>query len=153
ILKEMQSLYARSVYNLLIAQHNRGAIELVSTNAQKLQSIKADTNEIKLRQFMAQHFELSVYFIKGEYDKLRNLVESIEKNLQKWSHEINKDEVVVFNYQLACFYIISGDNNKAFHYLNKVLHASNAETEFPVDIYCFAHLLKAIMHFEMMNMN
>ena len=150
---EMQGFYARSVYNLLVAQVKKGNTGEMSGNLEKIKRLKAQTDEVKLWQFTAINFELSVLFSRREFDKVMVLAAEAETKFRLLRDKINYDVAAVFNYQLARIFVLNGQYSKALSYLNRILNASKTETEFPEDIYCFSHLLRIIIHFELGNIN
>lgn len=148
---DRQGFYARSVYNLLLAHNTTGRNEKIEFNLQKIKTLKARSDEVRLRQFTAINFELSILFSNREFEKLMNIISEAEARFRTLGNKINHDDATVFSYQLARIFIINGQYSKALVYLNRLLNASKTETEFPEDIYCFAHLLRIIVHYELGN--
>jgi hypothetical protein len=86
---------------------------------------------------------------QGEFEKALELVPAIETNLAEFDDKINKEKLLLFNYNLAYSYFGVGDYRKALKYINVLLNDN--EKQLRQDIYSFSRIFNLVIHFELNN--
>jgi hypothetical protein len=103
--------------------------------------VKIFTNSYNLEIKLAQ--------IQGDFEKAVNIIPIIEEKNAKYGEMINKEQVVLFNYNKAYSYFAVDEHKKALSYLNHVLNDN--EQNLRQDIYGFARVFNLILHYELEN--
>lgn len=89
-------------------------------------------------------------FMLGAFTEGLSLVPEIEAGLKTYELQLDRHQILVFYYKLACLYFGSGDNEKAIDYLHKIIHW---RVDLRTDLQCYARLLHLIAHYELGNHN
>src|SRR5260221_4413888 len=92
--------------------------------------------------------KINLFFLEGRFTEGLKLVPYIEDKLKEYELYLDRHRVLVFYYKIACLYFGSGHNEKAIHYLNKII---NQRTNLRTDLQCYARLLHLIAHYELGN--
>jgi hypothetical protein len=92
--------------------------------------------------------KINLFFLEGRFTEGLKLVPYIEEKLKEYELYLDRHRVLVFYYKIACLYFGSGHNEKAIHYLNKII---NQRTNLRTDLQCYARLLHLIAHYELGN--
>jgi len=92
--------------------------------------------------------KINLHFLEGTFSEGSKLVPYIEDKLKEYELYLDRHRVLVFYYKIACLYFGSGHNEKAIHYLNKII---NQKTNLRTDLQCYARLLHLIAHYELGN--
>jgi len=92
--------------------------------------------------------KINLHFLEGTFSEGLKVVHYIEEKLKEYELYLDRHRVLVFYYKIACLYFGSGNNEKAIHYLNKII---NQKTNLRTDIQCYARLLHLIAHYELGN--
>ena len=93
--------------------------------------------------------KLQLFNRQGEFQKSLELVPVIEKYLSDFDEKINKEKLLLFNYNLGYSYFGIGDYRKALKYINVVLNDN--EKQLRQDIYSFSRIFNLVIHFELNN--
>jgi hypothetical protein len=94
--------------------------------------------------------KINKHFLEGTFSDGIVLVPIIEEKLKQYELHLDRHRVLVFYYKIACLYFGSGDNDKAVHYLNKIIQL---KVDLRTDLQCYARLLHLIAHYELGNYN
>jgi hypothetical protein len=101
-------------------------------------------------EVMTENLKLFVYIPTGQFDKALTIAEKVDslyktlpvtKTLQK--------EKQLLHYAFAYIYIGLGDYRQANQHINILLNQSDFDLR--SDLFCFAHILSLIVHYEMGN--
>lgn len=93
--------------------------------------------------------KINLHFLEGNFTRGLQLVPYIEAQLKEFSLYLDRHRVLVFYYKIACLYFGSGDNDRAIHYLGKII---NQKSNLRTDLQCYARLLHLIAHYELGNL-
>ena len=107
--------------------------------------------DIQLMLFtLTNNAELVAYLYSKEYTKaVEVLVPKIIDGIEKFGGKINKEEEILFYYNISRAYFGVADYKKALKYINIVLN--NSETGLRDDVHTFARLVNLIIHYELGN--
>lgn len=109
-----------------------------------------NSTDIEVKIFtQANNLELKMIQLKGDFDKAKNLVDEAADQMQDYGDKINKEQWVLFNYNMAYSYFGAGEYKKALASLNEVLNDN--EQNLRQDIYSFARIFNLILHYELGN--
>jgi len=92
--------------------------------------------------------KINLTFLQGKFSEGITMVPYIEEKLKEYSLYLDRHRVLVFYYKLACLYFGSGDNEKAIHYLGRII---NQKSDLRSDLQCYSRLLHLIAHYELGN--
>lgn len=95
--------------------------------------------------------QLTLYNRKGEFDKTIKLYNEIENQLEKYSSKLNKEKILLFNYNKAYALFGLEDYKSALRFINDILNEN--EKELRQDVYSFARIFNLIIHYELGNYN
>lgn len=90
--------------------------------------------------------KLNLRFMKGEFGNSEELVEKINKKIEKFRGRLDEHHIMVFYYKIACLYFGDGDNKQCIVYLKKIIN--NKSLEMREDLMCFARILNLVAHYE-----
>ena len=90
--------------------------------------------------------KINLYFLEGEFEKGVLLIETIKKNIKKFSGRIDEHHIMIFYYKIACLYFGCEDYENSILYLNKII--SNKALKMREDLLCFTRILNLIAHYE-----
>jgi len=106
-----------------------------------------DINRILVFVYLATA-RINIYFLEGTFSEGLKQVPHIEEKLKEYELYIDRHRILVFYYKIACLYFGAGKNEKAIHYLNKII---NWRVDLRTDLQCYARLLHLIAHYELGN--
>ncbi|HMO33349.1 MAG TPA: hypothetical protein PKE63_10630 [Lacibacter sp.] len=92
--------------------------------------------------------KINLHFLEGTFTEGLRLVPHLEEQLEQYEPYLDRHRVLVFYYKIACLYFGTGRNEKAIHYLNKIIHW---KMDLRTDLQCYARLLHLIAHYELGN--
>ncbi len=104
-------------------------------------SLKIQTNALML--------EFKMLHLHGEFAKSVALIDQLDKLYEKFDDKINKEQIILFNFNKAYAYFGVGQYKLALNYLNEILNDN--EQNLRQDIYSYARLFNLIIHFELEN--
>ncbi len=90
--------------------------------------------------------KLNLRFMKGNFANGEELVEKIQKKIDKYNTRIDEHHIMVFYYKIACLYFGDGNNKKSIEFLQKII--SNKSLEMREDLMCFSRILNLVAHYE-----
>jgi hypothetical protein len=106
-----------------------------------------ENNYLRLSLF---NFKFYVSIFTGQQEKGLEIANEIEKHLAvSRVQEEDKKASQLFHFGMSCLYIGIGDYKSANKYVNIVLN--DFESDLRSDLFCFAHVLSIIIHFELGN--
>ncbi|MGZ3885476.1 MAG: hypothetical protein ACXVPD_15420, partial [Bacteroidia bacterium] len=92
--------------------------------------------------------KINYHFMSGTFSEGLSVAGEIEKGLRRFDRKIDDNRILNFYYKIGCLYFGSGDNERAIHYLNKVIQHPN---HLRSDLQSFSRILNLIAHYEMGN--
>ena len=96
--------------------------------------------------------ELGLYLRTGEYHKGIQLIEAIEKGMQRYKDKIPNSYIVTFYFNMASIYFSMQDYSNSLVWLNKMINNAALKNS-RADLHCFAHIINLIVHFELGNLD
>jgi len=156
IRKDLSKRYVRTLSNLLFcyidSQNYDKSFELIEKMRVIHKTPGFNTTDVKVQIFTSSYIaQLLIYDQMGEYEKGLAIVDDIVNGIEEYGAKINKEQEVVFYYNLAYTYFGAGQYNKALFWINKVMNDN--EQELRQDIYSFARLFNLVIHFELGNLD
>src|SRR5215467_5271111 len=158
---EYPGMYDIETAHYIKGMHNLMGAHFDLRNAKKLQECidefekfyqrkvvrKNEINHILVFVYLTTA-RINSYFLEGTFSEGLKLVPHIEEKLKEYELYIDRHRVLVFYYKIACLYFGAGKNEKAIHYLNKII---NWKVDLRTDLQCYARLLHLIAHYELGN--
>ncbi|MCT4579846.1 MAG: hypothetical protein N4A35_00390 [Flavobacteriales bacterium] len=106
--------------------------------------------DVRLKIFtFSSNTQIIVYDHLGEFQKAKETVLLMEEGLEKFKHQINKEQKVLFYYNIAYVYFGVKEYKLALKWINKVVNDN--ERKLRQDIYTYGELLNLLIHFELGN--
>lgn len=101
-------------------------------------------------EIMTENLKLFVYIPTGQFDKALSIAQRVEELYKSLpvTRSLQKEKQLQ-HYAYAYIYIGLGDHKMANQHINILLNQSDFDLR--SDLYCFAHILSLIVHFEMGN--
>jgi len=151
---DVQQRYINTLSFLLLCHidvHDFKNAENVIEELKELDDNKAFSSiDSRVRLFTSVYIgKLQLYNRQGDFDKSLEMVPTIEKTLMEFDDKINKEKILLFNYNLAYSYFGVGEYRTALKYINIVLNDN--EKQLRQDIYSFSRIFNLIIHFELNN--
>ncbi len=119
-------------------------------NLQSHKEYKSLDSEVKIFS-SANIGQLTLYNRKGEFNKTIQLYNQIENQIEKYSSKLNKEKILLFNYNKAYALFGLDDYKSALRFINDILNEN--EKELRQDVYSFARIFNLIIHYELGNYN
>ncbi|NND77669.1 MAG: hypothetical protein HKN39_05755 [Flavobacteriales bacterium] len=154
IRKDLPKRYIRTLSNLILCYIDMKkydeAKELLAELKKIIETKGFQSTDIKVMAFKSTSLaEMKMYNRTGEFDKAVEEIQPIIAELDSYREKINKEQEILFYYNIAYIYFGSGEYNKALFWINKVLNDN--ESSLRQDIYSYARLFNLIIHFELGN--
>lgn len=154
IKQDLPKRYVRTLKNLLYcyveSTQLKEAEKLIAV-MRKLpgqQGFKNTDTEVKI--FTASYIvELLINDRRGDFERSLKVADEIAEGIAKYGDKINKEQYIVFYYNLAYVYFGNNQFSEALKWLNKLLNDN--ETILRQDIYNFARFFNIIIHYELEN--
>ncbi len=106
--------------------------------------------DVKLKIFtFSCNTQIIVYDHLGEFQNAKATVLDMEEGLENYKYQINKEQKVLFYYNIAYVYFGLGEYKNALKWINKVVNDN--ERKLRQDIYTYGELLNLLIHFELGN--
>jgi len=134
-------------FDLLNSKKLAESIEQFEKFAHRKIVVQNDNNRILTFVYLYTS-KLNLNFLEGRFTEGLKLVPYIEEKLDEYRLYLDRHRVLVFYYKIACLYFGSGHNEKAIHYLSKII---NQKADLRTDLQCYARLLHLIAHYELGN--
>ncbi len=154
IRKDLSKRYIRTLSHLLYCYiDNRDydkSFELIEKMRLLPKEKGFNTVDIKVQIFTSSYIaELLIYDQLGDYEKGVNVVDKVVAGIESFGDKVNKEQEVVFYYNLAYTHFGAGEYNRSLFWINKVMNDN--EQLLRQDIYSFARLFNLIIHYELGN--
>ena len=115
---------------------------------QSLKEYKSLDSEVKI--FSSAYIgQLALHNRKGEFDKTIKLYSKIESQIDEYSNKLNKEKILLFNYNKAYALFGLEDYKSALRFINDILNDN--EKQLRQDVYSFARIFNLIIHYELRN--
>ncbi|MFT7614402.1 MAG: hypothetical protein ACI9J3_003384 [Parvicellaceae bacterium] len=152
--KDLAKRYVRTLKNLLYCYiDNNELIKAEETIAmmRDLPSEKGfESIDVKVKIFTSSYIaELMICDRRGTYDRSLQIADEIIKGIDSYDQKINKEQQIVFYYNLSYVYFGAEQYNNALRWVNNLLNDN--EQFLRQDIYNFARLFNLIIHYELEN--
>lgn len=154
IRKDLPKRYVRTLSNLILCfidmKKYHEAKELLVELKKVIETKGFQSTDIKMMAFKSTSLaEMKMYGRLGEFEKAISEIQPIIDELDTYSEKINKEQEILFYYNIAYIFFGAGEYNKALFWINKVLNDN--ESSLRQDIYSYARLFNLIIHFELQN--
>ena len=154
IRKDLAKRYVRTLSNLLYCYIDSGNYDKSFELIEKMRELHKEggfnTTDVQVRIFTSSYIaQLLIYDHMGEYEKGVGVVDDIVNGIEEFGAKINKEQEVVFYYNLAYTFFGAGQYNKSLFWINKVMNDN--EQHLRQDIYSFARLFNLVIHYELGN--
>ena len=147
LIEEMPGRYITTLSNLINIAYEekryKSCEARIKTLEEKL-SVKAfGATDLQLKIITAiLNSKIAVYTNSGKLKEAKAVAEEIEKTLEEYQDKINKEEQLVFYYNISVMHIYFNDFKKAHHYISLILNEGNNLLR--EDIQSFARILNII---------
>jgi len=154
MIEEMPKRYLTAINNLISVAYEdkkfRSCHEYIAQLRSKIDLKAFNTTDLQLKIFTSTYnAELITYTDSGRFEEAIKIVESIEKGLQEFKGKINKEEVLIFYYNIAIMYTYAGNFETAFKYITRVL--SEGDKLLRQDLQSFARIINIGLNYELNN--
>jgi len=154
IKEDLPKRYIRAIKNLLycyIESGNLGEAEALIDEMRDLIKQKGfDNTDSEVKIFTASYIaELLINDRRGDFKKSLKTAEEITQGMDKYGDKINKEQLIVFYYNLAYVYFGNQEYNQALKWVNILLNDN--EQKLRQDIYNFTRFFNLVIHFELEN--
>ncbi len=154
MIEEMPKRYLTAINNLISICYEDKKFKSCHAYIAQLRSkmnLKAfNTTDLQLKIFTSTfNAELITYTDSGRFEEATKIIDSIEKGLQDFKGKINKEEVLIFYYNIAIMHTYAGDFDIAFKYISRVL--SEGDKLLRQDLQSFARIINIGLLYELNN--
>ena len=153
---DLAKRYIRTLSHLLYCYIDDGTYEKATSLIEQMRNLTKEkgfnTIDVQVKIFTASYIgEMMLYDKTGEYDKALSIMDDVIDGMESYGDKINKEQEVVFAYNIAYVYFGAEQYNKALFWINKVLNDN--EQTLRQDIYSFSRLLNLVIHYELGNLD
>lgn len=154
IRQDLGNRYVRTLshlmYSYLDNNDYKQALEMVKVMRALPKETGFESEDVNVHIFTSTYnAELIIRDRMGEYDKAIALVDDIEQYLEAYGEKVNKEQEIVFYYNIAYVYFGAGKYRDSLRWINKLLNDN--EQQLRQDLYGFARIFNLIIHFELGN--
>lgn len=154
IKKDLSKRYVRTLKNLLycyIDGNQLNEAEDLIGEMRALPKLKGfESIDVQVKIFTSSYIaELMICDRRGTYDRSLRVAEEIIEGMERFGQKVNKEQQIVFYYNLTYVYFGAEQFSKALRFLNILLNDN--EQVLRQDIYNFSRLFNLIIHFELGN--
>lgn len=154
IKKDLGKRYILTLSHLLRCNMDENDFESAQKCLDEIKALKKDKNfkniDFEVRLFtIIFNEQLHLYNHMGQFEKAKELVPEIDGGREKYGDKINKEQQLLFSFNLAYTYFGLAEYKRALGYINEVLNDN--EQILRQDIYSFSRLLNLIIHYELGN--
>jgi hypothetical protein len=147
-----------NLYNFFGCLINKGVCELkfqkyaalnktISKVDEYFKRFQPENNYLRLSLY---NFKFYVSIFTGQQEQGLEIANEIEKQLNaSRSQEEDKKARQLFHFGMSCLFVGIGDHKSANKHVNMVMN--DFESDLRSDLFCFAHILSIIIHFELGN--
>ena len=157
IMKELPKRYIRALNNVLYTYLAEKDWDKTLSIIEKMKALETkqgfESIDIQLKLFtLPFNAELNIFISKGEYAKaIKQVVPEILERLNRFNGKVNKEEEMLFYYNISRAYFFTEDLKGALRYINLVLNENKPGLR--DDVYTFARLVNLIIHYELNNLD
>ena len=153
---DLAKRYVRTMSHLLYCYIDDGDFEEARDLVTKMRGLVKEkgfnTVDIGVKVFTSSYIgETMLYDKMGHYEESLPVIDQIIDGMENYGDKINKEQEIVFAYNIAYLYFGAGKFNKALFWINKVLNDN--EQTLRQDIYSFSRLFNLIIHYELGNLD
>ena len=154
LIEEMPSRYLTTLNNLINIAYEEGKYKTCAIRIKQLEEktpLKAfNTTDLQLKIFTSTlNGKLTINTNSGRLKEALENVEEIEKGLIEFKGKINKEEELIFYYNIAIMNTYFGNYQKAQHYISLILNEGNNLLR--EDLQSFARIINIGLHYELNN--
>ncbi|MBS1634969.1 MAG: hypothetical protein JST26_03535 [Bacteroidetes bacterium] len=152
LMEEMPKRYLSAINNLIAIsyenRHFKACHEYIKLLRDKAELKAFNTTDLQLKIFTSTYnAELITYTDSGKYENALQAINNIEEGLARFKGKINKEEVLIFYYNIALLHAYAGEYSKALDYINLIL--SQGDKLLRQDLQCFARIINIGLHYEL----
>lgn len=152
--RDLAKRYVRALKNLLYCYIDNNELDKAEETIAMMRALPSDKGfesiDVKVKIFTSSYIaELMICDRRGTYDKSLEIANEIIKGIESYGHKINKEQQIVFYYNLTYVYFGAEQYNNALRWVNNLLNDN--EQVLRQDIYNFARMFNLIIHFELGN--
>ncbi|MBL4703316.1 MAG: hypothetical protein JKY54_02280 [Flavobacteriales bacterium] len=152
--KDLAKRYVRTLKNLLYCYIDNNELLKAEETIDMMRKLPSERGfesiDVKVKIFTSSYIaELMICDRRGTYDKSLQIADEIIKGIEFYDQKINKEQQIVFYYNLTYVYFGAEQYNNALRWVNKLLNDN--EQFLRQDIYNFARLFNLIIHYELGN--
>lgn len=154
LIDEMPSRYITTLNNLINIAYEEKKYKSCSIRIKQLEDKKVvkafNTTDLQLKIITGiLNNKLIINLNSGRLNEANNAVLEIEKLLIQYTGKINKEEELVFYYNIALKHIYFNEHKKAQNYISHILNEGNNLLR--EDLQSFAKILNIIVQYELNN--
>lgn len=154
LIEEMPSRYLTTLNNLVNIAYEEKKYKTCALRIKQIEeksNLKAfNTTDLQLKIITSVlNGKLTIHTNSGYLKESLENVEEIEKGLIEYKGKINKEEELVFYYNIAIMNTYFGNYEKAQHYIGLILNEGNNLLR--EDLQSFARILNIGLHYELNN--
>lgn len=154
LIEEMPKRYLTAINNLISIAYESKHFKTCQSYIKELRSktdLKAfNTTDLQLKIFTSTYnAELITYTDSGLFKQAGQVVSEIEKRLQEFKGKINKEEVLIFYYNIAIMHTYAGNYETAYKYISAIL--SEGDKQLRKDLQTFARIINIGLLYELNN--
>ena len=151
---DLSKRYVKTLSNLLYgyidARDYDAAFALINDMNELRNQDGFDTPEIEIKLFTSTHIaKLMLYNKMGDFQNGIKLSKDISIAMKEYGEKINKEQRLLFSYNIAISFFGAGDYKEALQWINNVLNENDQNLR--RDIFNFAKLFNLLIHFELGN--
>lgn len=153
-IEEMPKRYLTAINNLISIAYELKHFKTCHTYIKELRSktdLKAfNTTDLQLKIFTSTYnAELITYTDSGLFKEAEIVVHEIEKRLHEFKGKINKEEVLIFYYNIAIMHTYAGNYELAYKYISAILNEGDKQLR--QDLQTFARIINIGLLYELNN--
>lgn len=155
LIEEMPHRYITTLNNLINISFEERKFKTCQkriTELEKKSSYKAfNTTDLQLKIITnVLNAQLTIHTSTGNFSEAEKTVHEIENVLKKYQEKINKEEEIVFDYNIAILHAYFGNYKKSQFYITKVLNQGNKMLR--EDLQSFAKIINIGLNYELNNL-
>lgn len=154
MIEEMPKRYLIAINNLISIAYENQKFKTCHNYIKQLRSkenLKAfNTTDLQLKIFTSTYnAELITYTDSGLFKKAEPVVAEIEKKLNLYKGKINKEEVLIFYYNIAIMHTYAQQYDLAYKYITAILNEGDKQLR--QDLQTFAKIINIGLLYELNN--
>lgn len=154
LIEEMPKRYLVAINNLISIAYETKKFKTCHDYIRQLRTksnLKAfNTTDLHLKIFTSTYnAELITYTDSGMFKEAEKIVREIETGLLEFKGKINKEEVLIFYYNIAIMHTYAGNYETAYKYISLVLNEGDKQLR--LDLQTFARIINIGLLYELNN--